>query len=316
MSLRVLQTSLLSLIVDAGRRGLMHKGITPSGPMDWFAYDINNRLLANAHDSACIEIHQGELLFESGTSMTCAATGYGVMVGVNGQEKSSWAPFSISKGDTVSIKTTSEGKVAYFGIADGVDAPTTYDSRCTVMREQVGGLANQGQPLCSGDILTQGNARLNQISIGLFNVNKLMALVEYMYQSRPLRVSAGNQLAVLGRKAWATLLCGEYRLTAEHSRMGSRLVGPPLCRRSVSMRSEGLVQGSIQVPPNGQPIIMNADHQTMGGYPKLANVCRIDWPLFASMPIDSSICFVESDTAQARFLLQHTLQQIDSCFNR
>ena len=313
MSLQIQHTSLLSIIVDSGRPRMMHCGVTPSGPMDWFAFNINNRLLSNPSNSACIEIHQGSFNIVASTPCTIAISGVGVIAKVNDQTIDTWRAFAVERGDTISVATTENGKIGYLGVKGGIDAPVACGSRSTVMREHLGGLDNQGKPLAVGDILKVKPAVAEKHGIDAAQ-DVLSELLDNVYRPRPIRVSTGNQHQLLGRKAWLTFLNGEYKITAEHSRMGTRLAGPVISNKLVSMRSEGLVEGTIQVPPNGQPIIMNADHQTMGGYPKIANVCRVDLPLLASLPISANITFIECDTARARFLIQHLVRQIDDCF--
>jgi biotin-dependent carboxylase-like uncharacterized protein len=190
---------------------------------------------------------------------------------------------------------------ATLAVAGGIAVAPVLGSRSTYLRGHFGGL--EGRALREGDTLPLGSPAGDPLCRA---GRSLPTSVLPPYSDRPtLRVVLGPQDDFFTAEAIATFLSGEYRLTTDADRMGCRLKGPAIAHKGPSeIISDGVPLGAVQVPPDGQPIVMLADSQTTGGYPKIATVIRADLPLLAQcVPGRSRVSFaaVSVEEAQARY---------------
>ncbi|MBT0586408.1 5-oxoprolinase subunit C family protein [Alteromonas oceanisediminis] len=295
---QVKETAALSCIVDSGRRGMQAQGISASGPMDWFAYTINNRLLEHTEPAAQVEITAGQFRAVFARPLRIAITGGKAHCELNQQPIEQWKAVHVEKGDVLQLVIQPNAARLYLGVSFSIDSGTRYNSRCTVARENAGGLANDGKALNYND--TVYGAPTDVQYQREVDESRLSDLIRRVYQHGPIRVLPGEQVEVFSRLAWRRLLSESYTLTAQSNRMGLRLRGNPVQKMQFKMRSEPLSFGSMQVPPDGQPIIMMSDRQTLGGYPKLAKVAHVDLPRLAQTSIDQQISFSGADAVTAR----------------
>jgi antagonist of KipI len=272
--LEVTDLSGIATIQDTGRRGWNKFGVPTSGPMDWFAYQAANSLLDNSPNSAVIELGLGELTFRALRDTTLAVTGAGYEVENYVWTFQLWTTFYVRAGWTVRVKKTSGGNWAYIAIAGGFDSPVIMNSRSTYLR---GGL---GSALKAGDILQAGKPANELIKLAArdFPVNKFMP-----YSQTPtIEVIPAPQADWFTKEGIRTFYESEYTLSPSFDRMGYRLQGLPIEKAiTKELISEGMTMGSIQIPADGQPIVMMADAPTAGGYPKIASVTRASLPLLA-----------------------------------
>lgn len=296
--LEVLDVSGLVTLQDTGRHGWQSYGVPVSGPMDWFAYRAANSLLNNMPDAVVIEIGLGEAEFRVRRDCVLAVTGAGFEVANYIWTFPLWTSFYVRAGWRVHVKKISGGNWAYLAIAGGFETQAILGSKSTYVR---GGL---GSALRAGDIIQAGKpvVELPKLAARDFPVGKFM---NYS-QSPVVDVIAGPQADIFTEAGIQTFYGNEFTLSKSFDRMGYRLDGHSVSYSgSADLISEGMTMGSVQVPANGQPIVMMADSPTTGGYPKIANVTRASLPLLAQCePAKSKIRFRESSIEDAQGMLR------------
>ncbi|MFB9887194.1 5-oxoprolinase subunit C family protein [Balneatrix alpica] len=262
--LKVLQAGPLALVQDGGRRGVMHTGLTQSGPLDRHAFAWANRLLGNPWRSPAVEITLGGLKLEAQVDTWVAVTGADLQLRLNGQPQPIWQSFMVKAGDVLQFAQPRQGLRAYLAVAGGLQlAPGLGGSCASVSREGLGGSRNDGQKLQSGEVLPCLSVREGQM-------RRVPAQYVPDYQAEhALPVVLAAQWQHFSSAALQTFFNSDYLLSPRSDRMGARLQGPAVEVKLPGMVSEGIALGSIQIPADGQPIILLQDRQTIGGYPKL-----------------------------------------------
>lgn len=300
--LEVLDISGLVTFQDSGRRGWGSFGVPVSGPMDWFAHQAANILVGNSANATVIEIGLGEATFRANHNCVLAVSGAGYEVSNYIWTFPLWTSFFVRAGWHVHIKKKSGGNWAYLAVAGGFEVDSILDSRSTYLR---GGLGNAIQ---AGDVLKTGkpSRELEELAARTFPVEEHMAYS----QSPVIEVIEGPQKERFTEEGFQTFLNSEYTLSTSFDRMGYRLEGKPISHSTgADLISEGMTMGSVQVPANGQPIVMMADAPTTGGYPKIANVIRADLPLLAQCETSiSKIRFKETTVEKAQEKLRKTIR--------
>jgi len=292
--LEVLEASGLVTFQDSGRRGWQSFGVPVSGPMDWFAHQAANALIGNPLSATAIEIGLGEAVFRAKQNCVLAVTGAGYEVSNYLWTFPLWTSFFVRAGWRVHIKKKSGGNWAYLSAAGGFETDTILGSHSTYLRGRL------GNAIRTGDVLNIGKPsnELGKLAAQDFPVEKYMAYSQYPV----IEVIAGPQKERFTDEDFQTFLNSEYGLSTSFDRMGYRLEGKPISHNAgADLISEGMAPGSVQVPANGQPIVMMADAPTTGGYPKIANVIRADMPLLAQSEAGvSKIRFKETTIEQAQ----------------
>ncbi|MCL4273579.1 MAG: biotin-dependent carboxyltransferase family protein [Anaerolineales bacterium] len=292
--LEILEVSGIATLQDSGRRGWNKFGVPTSGLMDWFASQTANSLLNNPPNSAVIELGLGEITLHALRNTVLAVTGAGYEVENYIWTFPLWTSFYVRAGWTVRMKKTSGGNWAYIAIAGGFDSPVIMNSRSTYLR---GGI---GSALKAGDVLHSFPPTTDLLKLAArdFPVDKFMPYS----QSPTLEVIPAPQADWFTPEGVRTFYESEYTLSPSFDRMGYRLQGSPIEKAiSKELISEGMTLGSIQIPDDGQPIVMMADAPTAGGYPKIANVTRASLPLLAQCEAGvSKICFREVTVEEAQ----------------
>jgi antagonist of KipI len=276
--LEVIESSGLATIQDLGRRGWRRFGVPLSGPMDAFAFQAANLLAGNSPDAAAIEIGGGEIELRAHQDCVIAASGAGYSLSIYTWEFSLWDSCLVRAGWTIRLKKNDFGMWAYLAVAGGFDIAPILNSRSTYLRGHFGGM--NGRLLQSGDPLKVGTVKLPLMDL---SARTLIEDARPAYDESPtVKVILGPQKEYFTDYSIETFLSSSYRISTTSDRMGYRLEGAPLTHlRGADLISEGMNIGSIQVPADGQPIVMMADCATTGGYPKIASVIRADLPLLA-----------------------------------
>ena len=305
----VLQAGVLSLLQDRGRYGQQRLGLTNGGPMDGVAFHYCNRLLQNAPGCTAIEISVGGLQLLVQTDTYICVTGADMPLRINGEEKSLWEVHPVSSGDILRIGFARSGCRAYLGVAQGFDIAHSFGSSATVVREHIGGL--HGGPLQDGDQLP---CAANTARKRLF----LPPPDRPRYQSTlTVRVIPGYQQSHFSRAEQRRFFGSTFVVSGQCDRMGYRLEGPPIDCEIKGVLSEGICHGAIQVPPDGQPIVLLNDRQTIGGYPKIGTALSLDTARLSQLVPGCSVHFAPItvhtahralDLAQ-RFVLQRPLRE-------
>lgn len=289
--LSVRQPGLLSLLHDQGRYGAHNLGLTTGGPLDFVAFDWANRLLGNAGNATCIEISFGGLALESRLDTSIVVTGAEAPCKINGAGIPQWQSLDIHRGDLLEVGFASRGTRMYLGVAGGFDIEPSFGSSSTVVREKIGGL--------NGDKLQAGD-HLPCRAVTLDKHHRLPRNERPSYADPAiLRVVRGYQQAAFDALQQWRFFNSDYRLTDRCDRMGFRLEGETVHSGMVSMLSEGICHGAIQIPADGQPIVLMNDRQTIGGYPKIGSVIPLDTARLAQLSPGATVRFEQISIEQA-----------------
>jgi antagonist of KipI len=295
--LEVITPSLLTTVQDGGRRGWQAFGVPVSGGMDAFALRAANLLVANPPDDAAIEIGLTSAAFVAHADCVIAVTGAGFSLRINDRRMRTWTSVYVRTNWRIQLDKTDSGNWAYLAVHGGIRTQPALGSRATYLR------ASLGSSLQSGDALPIGEA--TRPLPGITSRTLAPTLLPH-YSATPLiHVIPGPQFSDFTEHATGAFFSSTYSLSPTSDRIGYRLDGTPIERaKAGELISEGMARGCIQIPANGQPIVMQADCPTAGGYPKIASVVSADQPVLAQAPIGSGkIRFAGTtiEQAQARY---------------
>lgn len=282
----VLQPGVLSTIQDLGRTGHQRHGVGTAGAMDRFALQVGNLLVGNPRGEAALEIALGGLRLRCLEDRIIAVSGADLGAGLP-----RWKSLRVRKGEELFFPSAVRGAWAYLSVAGGLTAETLLGSRSTCLR----GLG--GRPLAKGDLLHAGAPR----SSARDGRSLVPGEIPEYPENVAVRVVLGPQEEMFREESLKDFLSSSFQVTPQSNRMGYRLAGPALRHRgSADVLSEAVATGSIQVPSDGQPIVLMADRQTTGGYAKIATVISADLPAMAQARIGAKVSFrsVSVDEAQ------------------
>jgi antagonist of KipI len=298
MALLVIRPGMLTTIQDLGRWGSQGNGVPVAGPMDAYSHRLANRLIGNRDDAAALEVTlMGPELQASGRDVTCIVCGAWFDATVDGRSIDASRPFVIAAGARLRLGTRRRGARATVAVGGGIVCPPILGSRSTSVVSRMGPF--DGRALAAGDVLPVGPPVANpRRSAG-------RALVMPDGGAR-LRCIVGPHEAMFTKEALETIFTSRFIVTPQSNRMGYRLEGSVLRHsNSADILSDATPIGSIQVPASGQPILLMADRQTTGGYPKIATVITADLPLAGQLAPGDWIEFVECTRAEAVEALRH-----------
>ncbi len=274
---------------DAGRPGNMRYGVATSGPMDRLAFDAAHAALGNAASLTAIEISLGGLILQCTTdAVTVAITGGDFVVKHGGQKTASWTVLTIRKGEQLSISAGTTGSWAYLAFSGRLDASEWLGSHATHSTSGLGGgVLQAGQTIKVLDAAIC-DGRLGDIPRPGFMPDGAM------------RVVSGPQDQYFADGSFARFVSETFKVTGAYDRMGMRLSGPPLdLDAALSIPSEPIVRGSVQVSGDGVPTVLLADHQTTGGYPKIATVISCDTDRLVQFRAGEAVRFTSISSPQA-----------------
>ena len=292
--LEVVDAGIGNSIQDLGRMGYRHMGIAVSGSLDGILARSANALVGNSPERACIEVRgAGPALLVKRGRVRVALSGEltAVVVRADGSEHEfqPWRSLSLDEGEELRVGYLAGG-TGYVAVSGGFSTPVQLGSRSTYLRAEI------GTPLVFG-------LEIDCAAIESRGAEEYAAKAPWRHESGPIRVRLGPQEDHFTAEAIAAFLSGEYRAAAESDRMGMRREGESLNHAAKSLAdivSDGVTPGAVQVPGNGQPIILLSDCQTVGGYPKIATVITADLPRLAQVKPGEGIRFAAVDAAQAR----------------
>jgi biotin-dependent carboxylase-like uncharacterized protein len=310
VTITVLKPGALSQLQDLGRYGCQRYGVVVGGAMDEWSHRVANALVGNEEDEATLEITLTgpNLRFDAPARVAvCGADLSPRVDGAGGmQSLPHGRPVDIAAGSQLRFGERVAGARAYLAVAGGFDVPKVMGSRSTFVRGGFGGL--DGRALRTGDVLrlrahSRTGAAAKSAPENAASARAALTLsvpptpvVVPPPQAAPvqaIRIVAGRHWDVFTAEARHLLLEASFRIGAQSDRMGYRLEGPELARdRPIEMISEAVTCGTIQVPPDGKPIVLMADRQTTGGYPKIASVASVDLGLLAQMASPEAVRFV------------------------
>lgn len=283
--LTVLATGPQVLVQDRGRIGYAHLGVPRAGALDLPAAALANRLLGNGEDAAVLEVLLGGLVVRAEVGLWVAVTGAPVAVSVDGLARGTGRAEWLPAGSRLRLGTPKAGLRCYVAVAGGVDVPPVLGSRSTDTLAGVG-----PPPVTAGDVLSTGPAG---VPTGAEAPPRDLA--------GPVRLLPGPHPERFEADVLRRLTAGAWHVGEASDRVGLRLRGPAIGRSPEELASEGTVLGAVQVPPDGQPVVLLADRGPTGGYPVAAVVHPDDvWRLGQLRPGERLTLVAATDSAPGR----------------
>lgn len=306
----IIKPGLLTTVQDLGRYGFQRNGVVVSGAMDQEAHRIANWLTGNSEAEASLEITLSGPVIHFSTDTVIALSGGDLTPMINGQKIRMNRPVAVKKDSELRFGTCVYGCRTYLAMAGGFGVPQVMNSTSTYLRAGVGG--KDGRSLKAGDSL--GNKKqanpVNRLASALLKNAPFKELTWCIppkewsgKRSLPIRVISGRHHRLFTDESKKQFSTASFKVEPQSDRMGYRLKGPKLeLAEKKEIISEAVTFGTIQVPPEGQPIILMADRQTVGGYPKIAEVASVDLPRLAQRKPGDAIHFETISFRQAKSL--------------
>ena len=307
----VIRPGINSTFQDLGRKHLYHVGLPFSGAMDQRNFLISNSLVGNKRDEAVLEFaYQGPSLKVKNANILFAITGN---VNFKIKKKTSeiidgecYKTYLLNKDDELDIISTNQSVYGYLAVSSGFKVEKFMGSYSTTARAGVGG--NNGNKILVNQKIYINNAKdiLNNKKINFLN-----SKIEF------IRILKGTNFDYFTEKSIKKFFSEDFTVTKLTDRMGMRLKGPILDNnKETNIRSEGLIKGVIQVPADGNPIIMLSDHGTIGGYPKIGVVISADYDKLVQLPPNAKIKFKLVDLNEAEKLFKFYKMETDNLLNQ
>ena len=298
-ALKVVTPGVHTTVQDLGRIGFQDVGVPVSGPLDRIGLRLANALVGNAPGTPALEmLLQGPSFEVAADAVRIALAGCNGAIDVGGENPrrvAAGASTRLVRGDTFRIGSLGDSGCAYLAVEGGVDAAPCLGSASTYVRARLGGIG--GVALKRGD-----SVPLSRMSVAQ-RPEQALAQPFDLALDQEVRVVLGPQADYFGDAEIARWLSGEYLVSAQSDRMGFRLEGPPIVHaKGYNIVSDGVVTGSIQVPGSGLPIVLMADAQTTGGYPKIATVISADIPVLGRRKPGHKVRFKAVGVAEAQAL--------------
>jgi len=291
MALIVIRPGLLTTVQDLGRWGRQDRGVPVAGPMDAYSHRLANRLVGNTDDAAALEITLLGPELEADADTVCLVAGAHFDVTVNGDPTDASSPFVIPSGGRVRFGARRAGSRATLAVRGGLGVPKILESRATSVIGRIGPFG--GRPLLAGDVLPIGKQATEPRS----PAGPALAMPDGGARVRFIR---GPHDTMFTSAAFDTLIGSRFVVTEQSNRMGYRLEGPVLRHAGgADILSDATPIGSLQVPASGQPILLMADRQTTGGYPKIGTVITADLPIAGQLAPGDWIAFTECTRPEA-----------------
>ena len=291
-ALAVLRQGLLTTVQDLGRWGHQDAGVPVAGPMDLYSHRLANRLVGNGEAAAALEVTLIGPELQARGDVTCAVTGAVFELYAADRRVECGAVFQVPAGGRLHFGRRVAGIRATIAVRGGIDVPPVLGSRATSIVSAMGPFG--GRPLAAGDVLPIG-------------VEKAAGRPAVAGRGLTLPVGGARLRAMPGphasrftSTALERFFSGRFTVTPQSNRMGYRLEGPELAHGpDADILSDATPLGSVQVPTSGQPILLMADRQTTGGYPRIATVITADIPLAAQLAPGDWVQFASCTRAEA-----------------
>lgn len=313
--LRVLEAGSHISVQDEGRPGHLRHGISPGGAMDPLALHEGRLLVGNPPGRAALEFLGSAGRFEAvGGPLLLALSGACVSARLGEKTIAPRSGFWLEPGQVLQVGRPENGNFGYLSVAGGIDVPPVLGSRSTHVRGGFGGF--EGRCLQAGDCLPVGRDKDREDHLSAASQYAGWRFDEALREpAGELRVLRGEQADLFGEREWRRFLDGRYQVTHEIDRMGARLSSmeaPLRAGNGLTVISGVIVPGSIQVPGNGRPIILLADCQPTGGYPRIATIIRADLVDFVRRPPGSELRFRLVEEEEAIAALRRQRQRLDA----
>jgi antagonist of KipI len=315
MSVQVLRPGVLMTLQDGGRHGHQHFGLCPGGAMDAVSYALANALVGNSADEAVLEftVLGPELVFAEQALVALCGADFEASIPLN-------RPVLLAAGNRLAIGRAMRGARGYLAVAGGFPVDVVLGSRSTYLPGGFGGL--QGRTLRRGDVLplAEGHSNLARERFATLRHKRERSV---RWWAPPLtipdrepvlvHVMEGAQFGDFDATNQRVFFDTVWRIAPDSNRMGFRFAGPQLSRQSGNEILSGpTCLGTVQVPAGGVPIALMADHQTTGGYPKIAEIASADVPRLAQLAPGATLHFARCNLETANELRRHARTRLDS----
>jgi len=318
MSLKNIKAGVLDTIQDLGRYGFQYLGINPGGAMDRFAAQVVNMLTGNDTDEAVIELHFPASIFLFEEEAMIAVGGADFSATINGEEIPLWQPVIVAKNSILQFEKWKKGARCYLAIKEKLDIPKWLGSYSTNLKAASGGF--NGRALQKNDAISFKER--NDYKCFLHDKDFLILpwKADILWKETPIdriAIVPGNEWELLTKESRKKIFKNFFVIGSLADRMGYRLNGSIPAKQTCELVSSIVSFGTIQLLPNGELIILMADHQTAGGYPRIAYVASAHLPILAQKQPGDRIFFRFIEQEQAEELLflqqQHLLQLQNAC---
>jgi antagonist of KipI len=320
--IKVIKPGLLSTVQDLGRYGFQKYGVIVSGSMDPVAHRISNWLVGNDENEAVLEMTLTGPVLEFQENCLISICGGDLSPSIGGDPVPLWRSILVKRGSTLKFGGCRNGARAYLAIGGGIDVPSVMKSRCTYLRAGIGGL--DGRSLKEGDTLESRPLQEDSKDIMDYLIpyleNKTYTEIDWSISSeliaihqsqKAIRVIKGPEYNLFTEKSRQSFFGKAFKVSPQSDRMGYRLQGTQLfMKQDIEMISEAVTFGTIQVPSDGNPIILLADRQTTGGYPRIGQVASVDLPLIAQTKPGEELSFTDITHENAQRLLLNREKQL------
>ncbi|WJY26883.1 MULTISPECIES: biotin-dependent carboxyltransferase family protein [Sporosarcina] len=315
--LELLRAGLMDTVQDAGRTGWQQYGITPGGTMDRLSMRTANLLVGNSGSEAVLEMTLTGPVIYFRQATLIALCGGEFHPEIDGAPVPLWRPVYAREGSILTTGSAAQGSRLVMALPGGIDVPEVLGSRSTFLRAGIGGM--EGRALRKGDVLMPGritvprpqqkNSFAQPFRTASWSVSGWLRPV--LGPEITIRWLRGRHYQLFGSSSLNNFRRTAYTAGSQSDRMGYRLQGAALqLKKSQELTSESVTFGTVQVPPDGQPIILMADRQTTGGYPEIAQIITADLPSLAQARPGTRIRFEEVSLAEAHRLLQKQEQAL------
>ncbi|MEZ8097068.1 biotin-dependent carboxyltransferase family protein [Photobacterium swingsii] len=304
----VLNAGMHTLIQDCGRFGVADVGLSQGGAADLHSYCWANYLLANGANAPQLEIIFGQLSLTTDADICCVLTGADCRAVIScnlepDKTVAPWQTFVLQQGETLRLGYPRTGLRTYLAVKGGFKVLPVQGSVSTVVRNQLGGLLQQteqalkqGLPIAAGDQLAVAeHAPQEGVDKPFSPLAAPSRCIPDYSQETVLRVIESYQVGTFSSAFKTDFFNNDYTVSPNSDRMGCRFDGNPIVEQVESIISEGIAYGAIQIPPDGLPIVMMSDRQTLGGYPKIGCVARVDMAKLAQSPPGKKVMFQRGD---------------------
>jgi antagonist of KipI len=307
----VLSGGFLSVIQDSGRFGCAHLGISSAGAADSASYRLGNLLVGNSSDAPALEMTLvgGSFRVESGCIV--ALTGSNFAPTLDGRPAPLWQSFELRPGQTLVFGATRNGARCYLCVEGGIVVPPVFGSASTHVLTHLGGFCGRG--LRPADVL---NIAPHHPSVPSVSRIVRTEILERLFLPGPLRVTDGPQISNFSEDMRSTFFSSDFVVKEDSNRMGLRLDGPAITHADGGeLITEGASVGTIQIPPDGYPILLFVEHPTTGGYAKIASVVSADFHRVGQLRPRDVVRFehVTHETALALLSEREVLLQQQRC---
>lgn len=316
MSLIVIKAGILDTIQDNGRYGNQHLGVNPTGAMDKYAMQVTNILVGNKPDDAIIEMHFPAAVFMFTEPALIAIGGADFSASIDGDPVPNYHPIIVGKNDVLQFHKPINGVRAYLAVAGGLEIDRWLNSCSTHIKANSGGY--KGRSLRKNDELITLHSFTAVSNKDEFTVLPWQADINWQGVNDEILVLPGNEWGRLTQESKENFAMTSFVITQQSDRMGYRLKNIPLhCLTNEEIISSAVSFGTIQLLPDGGLIVLMADHQTTGGYPRVAHVISAHHSKLAQMKAGDKIafCFTNIKTAEELWIKQqqHLLQLQNAC---